>query len=288
MRTLWGTATDRGRVRALNEDSVLAQAPIFLVADGMGGHEAGDVASAILVEEFAGLAGQDATTSDEVHDCIGRAAARIRETLTGLTAGTTVAGVALAALEGEQYWLVFNVGDSRVYRLADGEFEQISVDHSVVQELVDRGSLSVRAARVHPERHVITRAVGTTSSPEPDYWLLPVGAHDRFLICSDGLTTELSDDAIHGGLTAFSDPGEAATWLVEEALKAGGRDNVTVVVVDSAELDPAGAQESALAATRDVAYDRPPETRDPEHTQRPIVASVPAPPSGASEPEATR
>ena len=287
MRTQWGTATDRGCVRAINEDPVLAKAPVFLVADGMGGHDAGDIASAIVVEEFAALTGQAATTSDEVHDCIGRAAARIRETLTGLTAGTTVAGVAVAALEGEHYWLVFNVGDSRVYRLADGEFEQISVDHSVVQELVDRGSLSVRAAKIHPERHVITRAVGTSSSPEPDYWLLPVGAHDRFLICSDGLTTELSDDTIHGGLSAYPDPGEAATWLVAEALKAGGRDNVTVVVVDSAAGGDAGPEESALSATRDATYERQSSAPSQNPAQTPGDTPVPSS-SGASEREVTQ
>ena len=287
MRTQWGTATDRGCVRAINEDSVLAKAPVFLVADGMGGHDAGDIASAIVVDEFAALTGQAATTSDEVHDCIGRAAARIRETLTGLTAGTTVAGVAVAALEGEHYWLVFNVGDSRVYRLADGEFEQISVDHSVVQELVDRGSLSVRAAKIHPERHVITRAVGTSSSPEPDYWLLPVGAHDRFLICSDGLTTELSDDTIHGGLSAYPDPREAATWLVAEALKAGGRDNVTVVVVDSAAGGDAGPEESALSATRDATYERQSSAPSQNPAQTPGDTPVPSS-SGASEREVTQ
>lgn len=234
MRTLWGTATDRGRLRALNEDSLLAYPPIFLVADGMGGHEAGDVASKLVIDEFSALVGRESVTADEIHEYFGRTAQRIRETLVGKTGGTTVAGAAITEHDGGKYWLVFNIGDSRVYRFADGELEQISVDHSVVQELVDRGDIDSECARVHPERHVVTRAVGTGVSPEPDYWMLPAGQHDRLLICSDGLTTELTDAQVQDALATLADPQQAADWLVEAAVKAGGRDNVTIIVVDVA------------------------------------------------------
>ncbi len=234
MRTLWGTATDRGRLRNLNEDSLLAYPPVFLVADGMGGHAAGDVASKLVVDEFSALAGRESASADEIHECFGRTGQRIRETLSGKTAGTTVSGVAITEHEGDKYWLVFNIGDSRVYRLAEGELEQISVDHSVVQELVDRGDISIEEARHHPERHVITRAVGTGIAPEPDYWMLPAGQQDRLLICSDGLTTELNDAQIQDALTTLTDPQQTADWLVEAAVNSGGRDNVTVVVVDVA------------------------------------------------------
>lgn len=235
MRTSWGSATDRGRVRALNEDALLAYPPVFLVADGMGGHDAGDLASRLAVEEFSQLAGRTTATADEVHACFHRIADRLRASVErGRTAGTTVAGVAIVPDDGASYWLVFNIGDSRVYRLADATLEQISVDHSVVQELLDAGEIDVAAAAEHPDRHVITRAVGTGPDPEPDYWLIPAAPADRVLVCSDGLTTELSDHVIGRLLRDVVDPQEAAQALVAAALEAGGRDNVTAVVVDVA------------------------------------------------------
>jgi protein phosphatase len=247
VRTSWGSATDRGRVRLVNEDSLLAYPPVFLVADGMGGHAAGDVASRLAVEEFSHLAGLSTASADEIHDCIHRTAVRLRESVPDdRLAGTTIAGVAIAAHEGASYWLVFNIGDSRVYRLAGGVLEQISVDHSVVQELLDLGAIDVDEARDHPERHVITRAVGTGLEPEPDYWLIPAGTSDRLLICSDGLTSELDDDALLTVLTSAQDPQDAAQQLVAAALDAGGRDNITAVVVDVAAAPHGPDTESTL------------------------------------------
>ena len=235
MRTSWGSATDRGRVREVNEDALLAYPPVFLVADGMGGHDAGDLASRIAVGEFAQLAGQQSATSDDVHACFARTSARIRHEFTGgRQGGTTVSGVAVTEHDGGWYWLVFNVGDSRVYRWADAALEQVSVDHSVVQELIEAGELTALAARRHPERHVLTRALGTGDPPEPDYWLLPAGVGDRLLICTDGLTRELDEDDIAQVLGERADPQDAATVLVNRALERGGRDNVSVVVVDVA------------------------------------------------------
>jgi protein phosphatase len=235
MRTSWGSATDRGLVREVNEDALLAYPPVFLVADGMGGHDAGDLASRIAVEEFAQLAGQPSATADDVHACFSRTASRIRGEFTGgRQGGTTVAGVAVTVHEGGAYWLVFNVGDSRVYRWSEGELEQVSVDHSVVQELIDMGRIEVADAASHPERHVLTRALGTSGEPEPDYWLLPAGPHDRLLICTDGLTRELGDDALARVLAGTADPQDAAADLVRLALEHGARDNVSAVVVDVA------------------------------------------------------
>jgi PPM family protein phosphatase len=235
VRTAWGSATDRGQVRSLNEDALLAYPPVFLVADGMGGHAAGDVASRLTVEEFSRLAGRPGVSADEVHDCFHRVATRLQESLEpGRTAGTTVAGVAVATHEGGAYWLVFNIGDSRVYRYAEGLLEQISVDHSVVQELMDEGVLTPEAARNHPERHVITRAVGTGAAPEPDYWLMPAAPGDRILVCSDGLTSELTDDVLARALQHYADPQDAAQALVTAAVQHGGHDNVSAVVVDVA------------------------------------------------------
>jgi len=234
VRTSWGSATDRGLVRSVNEDALLAYPPVFLVADGMGGHDAGDVASRLAVEEFAHLAGRTVASADDVHACFTRTAERIRDTFEGRAGGTTVAGVAVAEHDDGSYWLVFNVGDSRVYRVSEGVLEQISVDHSVVQEMLDSGELSSSQAGTHPERHVLTRALGTGPSPEPDYWLIPAGPHDRVLVCSDGLTRELDDAAIAGILAEHSDPQQAAQHLVQRAVEAGGHDNVSAVVVDVA------------------------------------------------------
>ncbi|HEY0215373.1 MAG TPA: protein phosphatase 2C domain-containing protein [Cellulomonas sp.] len=233
MRTSWGSATDRGRVRSLNEDAMLAHPPVFLVADGMGGHEAGDVASRLAVEEFAQLAGLTAVDPADVHACFRRAAQRIRAAFERREGGTTVAGVALGEHDGAPHWLVFNVGDSRVYRWSEGELAQLSVDHSVVQELVDSGALSRAAADRHPERHVLTRALGTGADPDPDYWMLPARAGDRMLICSDGVTNELSVDDLAQVLGGGADSGATATALVRLAVEAGGRDNATAVVVDA-------------------------------------------------------
>ena len=234
MRTSWGSATDRGLVRAVNEDALLAYPPVFLVADGMGGHDAGDVASRLAVEEFAQLAGRTSATADDVHACFTRTAARIRDVFEGRAGGTTVAGVAVPEHDDGSYWLVFNVGDSRVYRWAGDVLTQISVDHSVVQELIDRGELDASQVGAHPERHVLTRALGTGPSPEPDYWMIPAGPYDRLLMCSDGLTREVSDATIAGVLGRYGDPQEAAQELVRLAIDAGGHDNVSTVVVDVA------------------------------------------------------
>jgi protein phosphatase len=284
VRTSWGSATDRGRVRRLNEDSLLAYPPVFLVADGMGGHAAGDVASRLAVEEFSQLAGRTSASPDEVHACFSRTATRLRETVvSGRTAGTTVAGVAIAAHDGGSYWLVFNIGDSRVYRLSGGELEQISVDHSVVQELLDSGLIGADEARGHPERHVITRAVGTGADPEPDYWLIPAGTADRLLICSDGLTTELDDDALRALLSTVPDPQDAAQALVAEALECGGRDNISAVVVDVAaspaepdvELTRKALDRSTLRDEPDPTPDAWDEEIDGATVPRPHRAHVP-------------
>lgn len=222
-------------MRAINEDALLAYPPVFLVADGMGGHAAGDLASRLAVEEFAQLAGRVAAEPDEVHECFRRTALRLREAVAaGRTAGTTVAGAAIAAYDGSSYWLVFNIGDSRVYRVVDGELEQISVDHSVVQDMLDRGEISAEQAEIHPHRHMITRAVETRAEPAPDYWLIPASPADRLLICTDGLTMELPDAELRRILGSVADPQDAAEQLVGAAIAAGGLDNVSAVVVDVA------------------------------------------------------
>ncbi|WP_292727437.1 PP2C family protein-serine/threonine phosphatase [Microbacterium sp. UBA837] len=230
----WGVGSDRGLRRAVNEDSFLATPPLFLVADGMGGHEAGAEASRAAIEGFRALAGRDSVSVEEIEAAFVDAVAGVSAIVTErAAAGTTLAGAAVCEQGGEVYWLVLNIGDSRTYRLQGGTLEQISVDHSAVQDLVERGELAQEDAERHPERNVVTRAVGAGSVGVPDYWLLPARAGDRLMICSDGLPKELSFDQILEALRAEVSPQAAATRLVHEALVHGGRDNVTVVVVDA-------------------------------------------------------
>lgn len=235
MHGTWGAATDPGRKRRTNEDSYLASTPVFMVADGMGGHDRGDLASALAVDEFSSLCQYTEVVPELIDSCFRRASARIKETLSEGVGGTTVCGVALALQDGAPYWLVFNIGDSRAYRYNSVRhtMAQISVDHSVVQELMDAGVVSQADAVHHAERHVITRALETVSDPEPDYWMIPVEGGDQILLCSDGLTDELTDAEILDIWSNHKDPQDAANGLVQEALSAGGRDNITTVIVTS-------------------------------------------------------
>jgi protein phosphatase len=259
----WGAATDVGRRRSLNEDSYLAAPPLFLVADGMGGHQAGEVASATVIEEFARLAGRASLSIAEVQTAL-RAARHAVETLPdggGAGAGTTLAGVAIADVDGEGYWLAVNLGDSRTYRLSEGVLEQISVDHSVVQELIDAGQLDAASAARDSRRNVITRAIGAGSDSEADFWMLPAETGDRVLVCSDGLPTEVDDALIDTILREEHHPQAAAERLVREAVAAGGRDNVTVVVVDALSVQTRAGRDrfdtmpSAAAAPDTAAFD---------------------------------
>lgn len=248
------SASDVGRVRTINEDSVLTAPPIYLVADGMGGHDAGEVASAIAVEEFGRLSGRRDLQIDELGTALGEARQRI-EALGAegpLSAGTTVALVATMTVDDVAYWVVLNLGDSRVYRLSDELFEQVSVDHSVVQELVDKGELTAGEARVHPYRHMITRALGAGPASDPDYWLIPAEDGDRILICSDGLSGEVPDEVIERTLREAASPREACAALVDLALAAGGHDNVSVVVLEARVVSETDADEdTAPSGVRD-------------------------------------
>lgn len=233
MRLTIGAGTDRGLRRELNEDSFVAATPLFAVADGMGGHEAGEVASRICVETLAEYARERPLGAAQMQQLLADADRRIRIAAAS-RAGTTVTGAALVEERGVAYWLVFNVGDSRTYRLSQGKLEQISIDHSEVQELLESGRITAQEALVHPRRHVVTRALGTGDDAEPDFWMLPVESGDRLLICSDGLTSEVSDAHIYAILNSNERPQDAVQGLIQAALRSGGRDNITVLVVDAA------------------------------------------------------
>jgi protein phosphatase len=243
----YGAATDVGRVREVNEDSYLAAPPVFVVADGMGGHDGGDVASRIVVEEFARLAeeGYDprrgsiavAETLVACHRRITEyAEEQSRHTGRDFQAGTT-AVVALLVEDdaqegGAPKWLLANVGDSRIYRFVDGDLEQVSVDHSLVQELADEGTITREEMSSHPARHVVTRALGGPELVDADYFLLPLASAERLLLCSDGINEMIGDREVAAILADATDPRDAADRLVAAAVAAGGRDNATAVVVD--------------------------------------------------------
>ncbi len=231
-------SSETGSVRAVNEDSFVAEPPVFIVADGMGGHERGDRASQTVVTVLRErLLVDRLPTSAEVIAAISAANAAVRslvsETGQPLVSGSTLSGVVLVGNdEGvATHWMTVNVGDSRLYTWNGRVLEQLTVDHSAVQELVDAGVITEDAARVHPERNVITRAVGAADRIEPDIWLLPVLTDESFLICSDGLTKELDDAAIAAVLAAHSDDYSIAQRLVDAANAAGGQDNITAIVV---------------------------------------------------------
>ncbi len=244
-----GAATDVGLVRESNEDAYLVAPPVFVVADGMGGHEAGEVASAIVVEEFVALAdaGYDPSRGAEavaatLRRCQDRLVAYGAEQRQGRAgrfhAGTTAVVALLVTSDDGPAWLLANLGDSRSYRFTAGVLEQISVDHSVVQELVDSGAITAAAAATHPERHVVTRAVGGPRGTDADYALLPVGSVERLLLCSDGVTEMLDDQRIAELLAGAATAADAAEQVVAAAVAAGGRDNATAVVVDALGLVP--------------------------------------------------
>ncbi|PRI10183.1 PP2C family protein-serine/threonine phosphatase [Leucobacter massiliensis] len=223
--------SDVGVRRAVNEDAVIAQWPVYLVADGMGGHEAGELASAAAVRAFAELAGASRLpTIAEVSSAIERARAAVDDVAYGTQrgAGCTLTGAVLVAHEGRAQWYVLNIGDSRVYQHRGSTLQQITLDHSLQAELAAAGD----AAAERTPRNVITRALGSDDARH-DAWLLPVSAGTRLLICSDGLTTELSDEELRAVLAVGGRPEAVAEELVRRACEAGGRDNVTVIVVDT-------------------------------------------------------
>ena len=286
MRT--GSATHRGVYRENNEDSMIVAGTLCVVADGMGGHEAGEVASRLCVRQLAyssfftlpgGMSPEEQEDYERrVHDenkgksnrrktselnneilrtlerlrsLIGEANDQIKGALSK-AGGTTVTGAWLTRIWSQQLWVIFNVGDSRTYRLVreqegfhhsememlpgnagSASLEQVTADHSEVQYLVDEGQITQLEALTHPRRNVITRALGTGNYWEPDFWVFPAHEGDRVMLCSDGLSGELSHEYMARVLTSVRHPQDAADVLQYEALRSGGRDNITVIVADA-------------------------------------------------------
>lgn len=230
--------SDIGLRRELNEDSLLAGVRIWAVADGMGGHAAGNVASAYAVSSLSVADGLAELRPADVLDAIADANRRILEHTRhepgAAGMGTTIAGIASVQVGGAAHWAIFNVGDSRVYRCHGGSLSRATVDHSETEELVMAGMITEDQARHHQSRNVITRSVGSDPAPQVDLWVMPQIPGERFLICSDGVTSELPDGQIAAVVLNESDPNAAADRLVDEALAAGGHDNISVIIVDLA------------------------------------------------------
>jgi serine/threonine protein phosphatase PrpC len=227
----WALLTDVGHVRTHNEDSVMAQPPLFVVADGLGGHEAGEVASSIAVETLRDTAPKRADAK-----ALGRAVrAANREVIRAAREGYGRSGmgttITAAIVEGSHI-AVAHVGDSRAYLLHDGMLERVTADHSMVADMVRRGQITEEESRIHPHRSVITRALGTDPNMYADTYDVDASAGDRLLLASDGLTGMLTDAEITALLLEHRDPQDAARMLVDAANDAGGVDNISVVVVD--------------------------------------------------------
>jgi protein phosphatase len=246
----WGGASDIGRVRSNNQDHYLARDDLrlWVVADGMGGHRGGEVASQIACDTVG--RSYAAHTVDGLVDAVESANAAVFQAgsgdpdLSGM--GTTMVALAMVNNDGDVVLAIANVGDSRAYRLSGGELEQLTNDHSLVAELVREGSLTPEEAAVHPQRNRLTRVIGVYDDVPVDVLAVVPHHGDRYVLCSDGLFNEVPETGIAAVLRRLADPADAAHELVRLANEGGGRDNVTVVVVDV--LDDAGRAEVASAA----------------------------------------
>lgn len=228
---MWGARSDVGCVRPHNEDSYLVQSPLFCVCDGMGGHAAGEVASSIAVETIAKTAPQAADAARLAAAVEAANAAVIEAALNGLGKPGMGCTATCAYIENDML-AIAHVGDSRAYLLHEGTLIRVTRDHSYVEELVDAGEITADEARVHPNRSVITRALGSDPAMYADHFTLHIEEGDRLILCSDGLSSMIPDSDIENIATQSSTAQICVDNLVDAALAAGGHDNVTVVVVD--------------------------------------------------------
>ncbi len=250
----WGALSDTGSLRVQNEDAMLAQEGLFVVADGMGGHNAGEVASAMAIKILRSAQAKGITDAKDLNTAIKEVNEQIFNAATDNSdqrgMGTTITALVITPTNkqtdnSDKSATVANIGDSRTYLLRGGEFRQVSVDHSYVQELVSEGLITREEARTHIRRNIVTRALGIEPTVGVDTWTLPLIVGDRYVLCSDGLVDEVSDDDIEACLKTNSDPQETAVELVAMANRNGGRDNITVIVVDVMADDKAPSSEDS-------------------------------------------
>jgi protein phosphatase len=286
----WGSAIHVGQVRQVNQDNLVTEDGLFAVADGMGGHRGGEVASALAVaalrERFTERTSAGLVTAVQgANDVVVAEAGRDPE-LRGM--GTTLAVLALVDDGDHEVLSIANVGDSRIYllRAESEDLEQITEDHSLVATLQRQGQLSKDEAATHPQRNIITRALGIDTTVLVDSWDLEPVRGDRYLICSDGLFNEVDDARIAATLRRLADPSEAAAELVRQANEHGGRDNISVVVVDvvdaafTVDRAPGRSEDEATRVVPTVAPD------DATGADGALPDTDPAP-DGATDPDGT-
>jgi serine/threonine protein phosphatase PrpC len=243
--TTW--KTDTGRQRRENEDNAFARAPVFVIADGMGGARAGEVASKIAVETFERDLPGEGSAEERLAECVREANRRIYEVSSSEHEHAGMGTTLTAAYLDEADLAIAHVGDSRAYLFRDDELTRLTRDHSLVGELVERGKLTEEEAAEHPQRSIITRALGPEPDVKVDTWTYPVRPGDVLLLCSDGLTSMLKDGQIADILRSAASLDDGAEELIARANDAGGRDNITVVLFRVEDAGAAGGLEEPTA-----------------------------------------
>jgi protein phosphatase len=273
--------TDTGRQRRGNEDASYARAPLFVVADGMGGAQAGEVASQIAVETFAQGLPDEGPAEQRLVSRIREANERIHELSQTDRERHGMGTTMTAAYLDDSHLAIAHVGDSRAYLFRDGELRRLTKDHTLVQALIDEGKLTEAEAEQHPQRSVITRALGPEASVKVDTFTYPAKAGDILLLCSDGLTSMISEERIASTLAEASNLSAAADQLIHEANEAGGRDNITVVLTLLEEVGSDGAVDSPTMVGA-------PAPESPQSAQAsPATATAPVgPPESSPQPKA--
>lgn len=278
-----GFVTDVGKIRKMNQDFLAVSNSLFIVADGMGGHRGGEAASEIAVKKL--FEKQTYSTVQSFRDQVieantaVRAKAETNSELEGM--GTTLCGITLVepSTGNAETLAVANIGDSRIYLLSQGKFSQITEDHSLVEEMRREGKITEKEAESHPHRNIITRALGIDVEANVDCWEIPLHKDDRFLLCTDGLSNEVSAVEIRHILEKVDSPQEAAEQLVRLANSNGGNDNTTVVIVDVKE----GEESSTPSTASPISVPTPHQTSSFSTTSR----SLGNRPEGATEWETT-
>jgi PPM family protein phosphatase len=274
--------TDTGRQRRDNEDSAFARAPVFVVADGMGGAQAGEVASRIAVEAFEQGLPDSGSPEERLATRVREANAQIYERSRADRGRAGMGTTLTAAYVDDTHVAIAHVGDSRAYLFRHGTLQRLTQDHSLVDELVRRGKLTEEQAAEHPQRSIITRALGPEPDVEVDTWTYPARAGDVVLLCSDGLTSMISEERVRAILAEHDNLDEAGDELIREANEAGGRDNITVVLFRLEELggDDAAGEETMVGVSlpRDALAA---DTEDSARSGATAVAVAP-PPTRAS------
>jgi serine/threonine protein phosphatase PrpC len=259
----YAVRSDVGLLREGNEDSAYAGPRLLAVADGMGGHAAGEVASAVAISALADL--DDDLPATQLLDALADAVARANQILHDMVAADPSIngmGTTLTAMlwSGPRVGLC-HIGDSRAYLLAGSEFRQITHDHTLVQSLVDDGRISPDEAATHPQRSLLLRALDGTSEAKPDLALRETRLGDRYLLCSDGLSSVVSEETLHHTLATVADPDDVVLQLVELAIKGGGPDNITCIVADVVDTDSAPRPPSEVSVLAGAASNGAPGTR---------------------------